>query len=54
MRPIRPADKKFAWVGFLFRGEVHVFQHLAMPFGAVAAVHNWDRVGKRRMLVSMK
>ena len=46
--PIMPEHRRFAWVGFLLWGRAHAFQHLSMPFGAIAAVHSWDRIGSMR------
>lgn len=34
-----------AYVAFMDGGRVAMFRHNAMPFGAVASVHAWDRVG---------
>ena len=45
--PIKPAHRQFAWVGFLYGGRAHAFQHLSMPFGSIAAMHNWDRSGEQ-------
>ena len=47
--PIKPEHRHFAWVGFLYAGRAHAFQHLAMPFGSIAAVHNWDRAGEQAL-----
>ena len=31
---------------FEYGGEVHTGCHLGMPFGAVASVHAWHRIGE--------
>ena len=33
------------WIAFMCGGDVWVAQHMAMPFGALAAVHAWERIG---------
>ena len=33
------------FVAFLHGGQTHISRHLAMPFGASASVHAWDRIG---------
>ena len=38
-------DRRFANIMFVFDGAVHCSKHLAMPFGAVASVHAWHRIG---------
>ena len=38
--------RQFAGVTFKCEdGEVYEARHLGMPFGSVASVHNWDRIG---------
>ena len=34
-----------AWIAFMHDGEAVACQHRALPFGSVASVHHWDRVG---------
>ena len=43
--PISPAHRWAACVTFLCNGVVYSATHYGMPFGAVASVHAWDRVG---------
>ena len=43
--PIRPQDREFSHVAFLYNGNVVVAKHLSMMFGSVASVHHWERVG---------
>ncbi len=43
--PIKPSDRWAASVVFLVDGEWHKAEHWAMPFGAVASVFAWDRIG---------
>ena len=42
---IEPEHRWAAYVAFVYCGEIFVSQHLAMPFGARASVHAWDRIG---------
>ena len=43
--PIRPGHRQFAAVVFLLAGVPQVAMHFALPFGGVASVHQWDRIG---------
>jgi len=43
--PAMPMHRRFLFFVFLAQGVAHVAGHLAMPFGAVASVHAWERVG---------
>ncbi len=43
--PIRDRHLEYGYVVFLYQGTPMISGHLAMPFGAVASVHNWDRIG---------
>ena len=43
--PVRSCDRWAAHIVFMLNGMTFVAGHLAMPFGAVASVHAWDRVG---------
>ena len=43
--PIRPEHRWTAWVVFRHQGTTFASNHKSMMFGAVAAVHAWDRVG---------
>ena len=44
--PLKPEHRKYAVVAFKHDGQVILAKHLACPFGSVASVHNWDRVGE--------
>jgi hypothetical protein len=43
--PIKPEHRWLAWIVFAGADGVYAAGHLAMPFGAIAAVHAWERVG---------
>ena len=43
--PILPEHRWLLWVAILFTGQVYVAGHNVAPFGSVAAVHAWDRIG---------
>ncbi len=43
--PLRPADQWAAHIAFRVGLVTFISGHLCMPFGAVASVHAWDRVG---------
>ena len=43
--PLCPQQRQFATVAFKHKGEVLAYVHNAMPFGAIASVHAWDRIG---------
>ena len=43
--PIKPEHWPFAFVFFHTMHGIMVAGHYAMPFGAVASVHAWDRIG---------
>jgi hypothetical protein len=43
--PIAPAHRRLAWVVYILKGKVRAARHNAMPFGAIGAVHGWERVG---------
>ena len=43
--PIRPDHRSFSNVVFRYRNKVLVAEHASMPFGSVASVHHWERVG---------
>ena len=48
--PIRSKHHELAHIVFLHRGSAVVSQHVGMPFGSVASVYNWNRIGKFRKL----
>lgn len=43
--PIMPGHRQYAGVLFKEGGQTWFAKHAAMPFGAIASVHAWDRVG---------
>jgi hypothetical protein len=43
--PVAPEHRWLLWVAFQHKGERWLSRHNAMPFGSVASVHEWDRVG---------
>jgi len=52
--PVLPAHRQFAWVAFLCGGSACAVQHFALPFGSVASVHHWNRVGAELACKSMR
>ena len=44
--PIMPEHRRFAYVAFLVERRIVIAGHAAMPFGSIASVHHWDRVGE--------
>ena len=45
--PIKPAHRNFAWVAWrVDEIRMAIAQHFSMPFGAIASVHFWDRIGQ--------
>ena len=48
--PVAPAHRQFGHVVFSVAGQTMVSQHLGLPFGAVASVHHWNRVGVAHIL----
>lgn len=44
--PVLPAHRPFAWVVFLWAGCAFAAQHVGLPFGSVASVHHWNRIGQ--------
>ena len=43
--PIAAEQRRYGRIVFKHRGVVLVAGHVCMPFGSVASVHNWDRIG---------
>lgn len=43
--PVAPEHRRFAWVVFKRCNVPLAVQHFCLPFGSVASVHNWDRIG---------
>ena len=46
--------RDFARIMFTVGGVVYSSQHLGMPFGSVASVHAWHRVGIAYLCVSSR
>ena len=44
--PVAPESSDESWITFKARGKLVALRHYAMPFGSVASVHNWDRIGE--------
>ena len=44
--PIKPQHRQFAHIVFRCDGSIIVSKHLSLPFGAVASVHHWERIGE--------
>ena len=44
--PVHPQHRQYAHVVFKHNGETITARHLGLPFGAVASVHHWERVGE--------
>lgn len=45
--PIRAEHREFAAVVFVVKGKVLISVHYSFPFGSIASVHGWDRLGRR-------
>ena len=43
--PVAPTHRRYACVAFLAEGSLRIMRHNAMPFGAIASVVHWDRIG---------
>lgn len=43
--PLDPTHREFAYIVFSAEGSVQIFRHNSCPFGAIGAVHGWDRPG---------
>jgi len=43
--PVAPEHRWACWIAFVAGDQVFVSQHATCPFGAVASVHAWERVG---------
>ena len=48
--PIAAEQRQFAWIAFSTYGGTYLAEHKSMPFGSVASVHCWDRIGNRNPL----
>ena len=49
--PVKAAHRDLTWVAWRV-DETHMAtaKHFGMPFGAVASVHYWDRIGQRERI----
>ena len=43
--PIKAQHREFAAVAFVWNKVKYVSGHRALPFGSVASMHAWDRIG---------
>jgi len=43
--PLDPTHREYAYVVFSAEGSLQIFRHNSCPFGAIGAVHGWDRPG---------
>ena len=43
--PVAPGHRWACGVAFKHKGKVVTSQHAACPFGAIASVHAWERIG---------
>ena len=43
--PLKPHERELSWVAWRASGTTWAARHNALCFGAVAAVHGWDRLG---------
>ena len=44
--PIKPQHREYAAIIFMLDGVTYISVHRALPFGSVASVHGWDRIGE--------
>ena len=44
--PIMKEHRQFAHAVFIVDGEIVVAGHNAMPFGSIASMHHWNRIGE--------
>ena len=44
--PLKPDHRQFANIVLLHEVFAMVVEHVCSPFGSVASVHNWDRIGR--------
>jgi hypothetical protein len=50
--PVKAAHRDLAWVAWrVDEKRMAIARHFAMPFGAIASVHYWDRIGSRFCLL---
>jgi hypothetical protein len=43
--PIKKSHRDLAWTAWRTGNKVGMAKHYCMPFGAIASVHYWDRIG---------
>ena len=43
--PVLPEHRWACVIAFVLLGQTYISNHLACPFGAVASVHAWERIG---------
>ena len=44
--PIAESSQDDAWIVFMRNSRPVAAKHFAQPFGSIASVHNWDRIGE--------
>ena len=49
--PVAREHQQFVHIVFKYKGQVIVAEHIGLPFGAVASVHHWERVGMPHFLM---
>ena len=49
--PVAPEHREFARVVFKHKEQIWEAGHLGMPFGSLASLHGWDRIGKYPLLI---
>ena len=47
--PLLPAHRQFAQVVYATAKGIMTAMHYSMPFGAISAVHAWNRIGLQRV-----
>ena len=52
--PVAPEHRWACGVAFKLKGKVVISQHAACPFGAIASVHAWERIGAALTHVARK
>ena len=43
--PVAPDHREFGYIAFKYKGRVIVAEHASTPFGSIASVHHWERIG---------
>ena len=44
--PVEESSQNDAWIVFMRNNQPVAARHFALPFGSIASVHNWDRIGE--------